>query len=56
MEDSLLENVHISWHDSKLRWLALFLACMFQMGNYYCYDFPAVLKDQIEDDFNVTPF
>ena len=29
----------------KLRWLALFLSCVFVMGNYFCYDYPACLKE-----------
>lgn len=39
-----------------MRWFALALACAMQMGNYYCYDFPAVLEKQIEDQFNVKSF
>jgi hypothetical protein len=29
----------------KLRWVMLFLACFFVVGNYFCYDYPALLKD-----------
>ena len=45
-----------SYHDTKLRWLALALACLYQLGNYYCYDFPSVLESNIEKQFNVSPF
>ena len=29
----------------KLRWVMLLLCCTFVVGNYFCYDYPALLKD-----------
>ena len=31
----------------KLRWVMLLLCCSFVVGNYFCYDYPALLKDQL---------
>lgn len=31
----------------------LIMACSFLLGSYYCYDIPAVLEQEIEDEFDV---
>ena len=33
----------------------LLFCCFFVMGNYFCYDYPACLESQIEEEFDVTP-
>ena len=38
----------------KLRWLMLLLACSFVVGNYFCYDYPALLKDQLETVLDIS--
>lgn len=39
----------------KYRWLMLFLLNIVIVGNYFCYDYPAYLEVNIEDEFDVTP-
>lgn len=34
---------------TKWRWLMLFFACTFLVGNYFCFDNPSVLQNQMED-------
>ena len=33
----------------------LLMACCFLLGSYYCYDNPAVIETQLEEQFNITP-
>jgi MFS family permease len=34
-----------------IRWVILFLTCTLMIGNYYCYDNPSALKEQIYERF-----
>jgi len=38
----------------KYRFLMLGFCCCFVLGNYFCYDYPAALELQIEEEFNVS--
>jgi MFS family permease len=40
----------------KLRWIMLFLSCMFVVPNYFCFDNPASLETYIEDKLDKTPY
>ena len=35
--------------ESPTRWMILFLASVMMIGNYYCYDIPAALHNQMDD-------
>lgn len=35
--------------ESVLRWGVLFMACLMMIANYYCYDIPAALHQQLKD-------
>jgi MFS family permease len=39
----------------RYRWLMLFLLNLVVCGNYFCYDYPAYLEVQIEDQFDIPP-
>ena len=32
----------------RVRWVVLILACIMMIGNYYCYDNPSALQDQMK--------
>lgn len=34
---------------SRMRWVILLLGCLMMVGSYYCFDIPAALKTQLED-------
>ena len=38
----------------RLRWVMLLLCCSFVVGNYFCYDYPALLKDQLESELGIS--
>ena len=38
----------------RYRWLMLFLLNNVIVGNYFCYDYPAYLEVQIEDEYDVS--
>ena len=38
---------------TKWRFVMLFLACAFLVGNYFCYDNPSVLEKQMERSLNI---
>lgn len=37
-----------SFRDTKLRFLALFFACMIMIGDAYCFDNPMALQSEIK--------
>ena len=37
----------------KYRFIMLFFMCIFSFGACFCYDYPACLEIQIEEEFNV---
>jgi MFS family permease len=41
----------ISKNTMKSRWAVLFLSCTILIANYYCYDNPSALHDQLKDRF-----
>jgi len=41
---------------SWVRWLTLFLACMLNFGNYFCYDNPQALEDDLETKIPISTF
>jgi len=46
------KSLRTSW----VRWLTLFLACMLNFGNYFCYDNPQALEDDLETRIPLTTF
>ncbi len=46
------KSLRTSW----VRWLTLFLACMLNFGNYFCYDNPQALEDDLEKRIPLTTF
>jgi len=38
----------------RYRFIVLALVCSYVIGNYFCYDYPAALELQIEEEFNVS--
>jgi MFS family permease len=44
-----LEEKKISVRQGPLRWLMLIFGCLFLMGNYFCYDNPAVMETTLEE-------
>ena len=50
------KNDNIDIRKSSVRWLMLFMACMFMFGNTFCYDNPGPLEKQLEEEFNMDSF
>jgi len=44
----------INRSDSWLRWVVLVFACIALFGNYYCYDNPTALEEEIEDKLGLS--
>lgn len=38
-----------------MRWLMLFLCCIFVVANYFCYDNPASVEKKLETELGITP-
>ena len=43
-----------SFKETNWRWLLLFLACYYLMGNNFCFDNPAPIEKTLEKDLNIT--
>ena len=54
-EEIVFENASF-WHPSRMPYklVTLFFICFLSFGNYFVYDNPAALQDQILDDMKVT--
>ena len=48
-EDISVVEVTQSFRQTKWRWAALFFACFFLLGSYFCYDNPNALSDQLQN-------
>ncbi|CAD8147015.1 unnamed protein product [Paramecium octaurelia] len=46
----------LSYRHTKLRYLALFFACMIMIGDAYCFDNPMALQSEIKDKYGVDQF
>ena len=52
--ESLIKKPPLSLYDTKIRWLALLLACLAGIGNYFSVDLPQALQTIIMRDMKVT--
>lgn len=50
------KNKKTNFRKSNWRWLGLILICSFNMGNYFCFDFPQSLEIPIQETLNVDTF
>jgi len=53
---SELESQRVSKASLKIRWIVLVLACLLMIGNYYCFDNPEALSEQLKHEFADTTY
>lgn len=53
---TLIEKNEIGIRNTKLRWLALALACLTPIGSYFSFDNPQALQSALKDEMGVQDF
>ncbi|EGR34415.1 major facilitator superfamily domain protein [Ichthyophthirius multifiliis] len=58
LTESISNNSEIvkCYRKTKMRYVALAMACLVMIGSYMCYDFPSYLKSQVNKSLNLTEF